>query len=279
MCQICVANLNGMSGFGDVLLPFVTRLRQIYQKTCLYQNGKKKNMDLDFSKQDGGGLANTYKMQVLPLWTFKDCSQELTEESAPDSVTDYHSINDSVLPSSPGDHPGCITPPFNLQRNGIRVLLFRECDTRGRKLLYDSKTVVRIPISDCSPAVPSCKTLFKSSWSTGSSQSTGNASAGSATHFTSNKGSASNVKSSATSSSSKSESFAEISNGYGYQVWSLMYIKGFSSFTLFFLYSLSSTLLNNNWALILQTCKCPFSHFILLCFLVLPMFYFTCSIM
>ncbi|XP_037782391.1 uncharacterized protein LOC119578829 isoform X2 [Penaeus monodon] len=117
----------------------------------------------------------------------------------------------------PGDQPGCLAPPFNLQRNGIRVLLFRECDTRGRKLLYDSKTVVRIPIPDCSPAVPSCKTLFKSTFSTGSTQSAGSTSTGSATHLTPNKGSACNVKSSATSPSSKSESFAEISNGYGYQ--------------------------------------------------------------
>lgn len=207
---------NGMSGFGDVLLPFVTRLRQIYQKTCLYQNGNKKKMDLNSGSQDGSGLANAYRMQVLPLWTFKECSQGVQEKCASKTDCDYHSINDSILPSSPGDQPGCVSLPFNLERDGIRVLLFRECDKRGRKLLYDSKTVVRVPLSDSSSTVPTCKTLFKSSWSSGSS-SAGFSLATPASHFPSNKGSASNVKSSATTTSPKSETFTEVTNGYGYQ--------------------------------------------------------------
>ncbi|XP_042238034.1 uncharacterized protein LOC121876739 [Homarus americanus] len=110
-------------------------------------------------------------------------------------------------------------PPFHLQRDGIRVLLFRECDTRGRKLLYDSKTVVQVPISDSSSVVPSCKTLFKTSWSSGSSVSSVNSAA--APHVSqviNNTNSSINVKSTAPSSSSfKSDIFAEISGGYGYQ--------------------------------------------------------------
>merc|ERR1711962_671933 len=49
--------------------------------------------------------------------------------------------------------------PSCLEKEGIRVLLFRECDVRGRKLLYDSKTVVRVPVAESSTAT-SCKALF-----------------------------------------------------------------------------------------------------------------------
>lgn len=43
---------------------------------------------------------------------------------------------------------------FNLNKDGIRVLLFRECERRGRKLLYDSATVVRVPVSSLAVTSP-----------------------------------------------------------------------------------------------------------------------------
>ncbi|KAF2351129.1 Folliculin-interacting protein middle domain [Trinorchestia longiramus] len=39
---------------------------------------------------------------------------------------------------------------FDISSGGIRVLLFRECERRGRKLLYDSNTVLRVPATSLS---------------------------------------------------------------------------------------------------------------------------------
>lgn len=38
-----------------------------------------------------------------------------------------------------------------ISRDGIRVMLFRECERRGRKLLYDSATVVKVPAASVCP--------------------------------------------------------------------------------------------------------------------------------
>ncbi|XP_064119888.1 uncharacterized protein LOC135224626 [Macrobrachium nipponense] len=111
--------------------------------------------------------------------------------------------------------------PFSLEKDAIRVLLFRECDQRGRKLLYDSKTVVRVPIAEsASSGMPSCKTIFKSSKYSGSFITSSSSGAGSSsaptTHPTPKKSSSGHIKSASTSSS-KSDVFAEINGGYGYQ--------------------------------------------------------------
>ncbi|XP_066991475.2 folliculin-interacting protein 2 [Anabrus simplex] len=71
--------------------------------------------------------------------------------------------------------------PFNFSKEQVRVLLFRECDARGRKLLFDSSTVKKTAMESqqCS------KTKFGTR-----SKSDG---------------------------SKKTETFIEITNGYGYQ--------------------------------------------------------------
>lgn len=68
--------------------------------------------------------------------------------------------------------------PFPFSREQIRVVLFRECDFRGRKLLFDSKTVKKIQITS-NTKVPN--------------------------------------SSSVVNTSKKDEIYVEISNGYGYQ--------------------------------------------------------------
>ncbi|XP_071514108.1 uncharacterized protein [Panulirus ornatus] len=117
------------------------------------------------------------------------------------------------------NQPGGGSPPFHLAKDGIRVLLFRECDARGRKLLYDSKTVVQVPVTENTSNVSSCKAPFKSSRTSGSSvtslPSGGISSAAQQFQVTTNKIS-SNLKSSGCSSP-KLDVFAEISGGYGYQ--------------------------------------------------------------
>ncbi|XP_050694259.1 uncharacterized protein LOC126984571 [Eriocheir sinensis] len=96
--------------------------------------------------------------------------------------------------------------PISLQKDGVRVLLFRECDTRGRKLLYDSKTVVQVPLGDAAPhaAPPAPKTLFKGSW--------GGAGGPSAQQHAQTKSPAS-----ARAQQKSETSYAEVSDGYGYQ--------------------------------------------------------------
>ncbi|XP_045626020.2 uncharacterized protein [Procambarus clarkii] len=105
-------------------------------------------------------------------------------------------------------------PPFHLQKDGVRVLLFRECDSRGRKLLYDSKTVVRVPVAENWSAPPSCKALLKNSWSSGPAGSIMLSNTQLSQH-NSTTTSSSNVKSSTLSS--KSDGFVEMSSGFGYQ--------------------------------------------------------------
>jgi hypothetical protein len=38
--------------------------------------------------------------------------------------------------------------PFNFNKDQVRVLLFRECDWRGRKLLFDSKAVQKVSLEN-----------------------------------------------------------------------------------------------------------------------------------
>lgn len=94
------------------------------------------------------------------------------------------------------------SPPILLQKEGIRVLLFRECDTRGRKLLYDSRTVVQVPIGDAAPHAPSPapKALFKGSWGT----------VGASSLPQGHKPQAGRL------AGARSEAFAEVGGGYGY---------------------------------------------------------------
>ncbi|KAK4298705.1 hypothetical protein Pmani_028960 [Petrolisthes manimaculis] len=109
-------------------------------------------------------------------------------------------------------------PPFPLQKDGIRVLLFRDCDTRGRKLLYDSKTVVQVPLSEApvaSTSVPSCKTLFKASW--GVSGASGVPTVGSGGASQTGQTVASRGNKARAPTSSKPDVYAEVSGGYGYQ--------------------------------------------------------------
>ncbi|XP_063852907.1 folliculin-interacting protein 2-like [Scylla paramamosain] len=93
--------------------------------------------------------------------------------------------------------------PLLLQENGIRVLLFRECNTRGRKLLYDSKTVVQVPLGDAAPHASSAapKALFKGSWG----------SVGPPAQLPSHKCPVGRT------AGQRNDAFAEISGGYGYQ--------------------------------------------------------------
>ncbi|XP_045107449.1 uncharacterized protein LOC123502264 [Portunus trituberculatus] len=94
--------------------------------------------------------------------------------------------------------------PLLLQKEDVRVLLFRECDTRGRKLLYDSKTVLQVPLGDAAPHAgpPAPKALFKGSWG----------SVGGAMSLQAHKTPV--VRSTA---GQRSEAFAEVCGGYGYQ--------------------------------------------------------------
>ncbi|XP_069949880.1 folliculin-interacting protein 1-like isoform X3 [Cherax quadricarinatus] len=128
----------------------------------------------------------------------------------------------------PPPHPVFFSPqkqsaappaPFNLQKDGVRVLLFRECDSRGRKLLYDSKTVLQVPVAEipaAAAAPPSSRMSFKSSWSSGLRGSGSGSMPPVATQTT--KTPCLGVKTSAaTNTSYKSDAFVEISNGYGYQ--------------------------------------------------------------
>ncbi|XP_018015508.1 uncharacterized protein LOC108672375 [Hyalella azteca] len=41
----------------------------------------------------------------------------------------------------------CSSRGFEISTSGIRVLLFRECERRGRMCIYDSSTILRVPVS------------------------------------------------------------------------------------------------------------------------------------
>lgn len=74
---------------------------------------------------------------------------------------------------------------FEFNRGQVRVLLFRECERRGRKLLFDSKAVKKIPL----PSILQCSKLRKGV-------------------------KAEEIK--------KAEAFVEITNGFGFQVIKLI---------------------------------------------------------
>lgn len=71
-------------------------------------------------------------------------------------------------------------PSFDFSKDQVRVVLFRECERRGRKLLFDSKAVRKIPLT----SVLQCSKLRKGM-------------------------KAEDIK--------KADAFAEITNGFGYQ--------------------------------------------------------------
>jgi len=75
--------------------------------------------------------------------------------------------------------------PFNFSKDQVRILLFRECDWRGRKLLFDSKAVQKVRLE----SQPCRKLKF------GSCQKLDN---------------------------NKSDAFVEVTNGFGYQVRSVI---------------------------------------------------------
>lgn len=70
---------------------------------------------------------------------------------------------------------------FSFSEDQVRVVLFRECDFRGRKLLFDSQSVQKVPLPSTVSKTPP------------------NILCSSPQH-------------------SKNEVFVEMSNGYGYQV-------------------------------------------------------------
>lgn len=169
MCQYCwgECEAGGGGGPGMSLLPLVTRLRRLYKRAL----GKA-----------GVGI---------------------TDASTPQAKTNTPDTPLSPPPDSPDSVVRAGASPVHLEKGGVRVLLFRECDTRGKKLLYDSKTVVQVPLGDGAPhnAPPASKTLFKGSWG-GAGASAAQQSRSSASAKTQHKG----------------ETYAEISDGYGYQV-------------------------------------------------------------
>lgn len=224
MCLICYDCVTSMSSAVDVLLPLITRVRQLYKKCFLNQNGKREDRGNEGSPADVCH-SKSVVMQFSPIYRSIECLQENSSVCGCDDSSSIIPENCfTPLYSSQNQSRGG-TPPFHLQKDGIRVLLFRECDSRGRKLLYDSKTVVQVPITESSSNVSSCKTLFKSSRTSGSSftslTSGGASSAAQQCQVATNKIPSCNFKSAA-SSSSKSDVFAEISGGYGYQVSSVI---------------------------------------------------------
>lgn len=151
---------------------------------------------------------------MLDLAAEQDVPQDIPQ--AKDSVCkDSSASPDTPAPLSPLSQshasPDSVVrqgaAPISLQKDGVRVLLFRECDTRGRKLLYDSKTVVQVPLGDAAPhaASPAPKTLFKGSW--------GGAGGPSAQQHAQTKSPAS-----ARAQQKTETSYAEVSDGFGYQV-------------------------------------------------------------
>lgn len=79
----------------------------------------------------------------------------------------------------------CSWRPFNFSSDQVRILLFRECDWRGRKLLFDSKAVQKVRLE----SQPCRKLKF------GSCQKLDN---------------------------KKSDAYVEVTNGFGYQVRSIV---------------------------------------------------------
>ncbi|KAK7057030.1 hypothetical protein SK128_000545 [Halocaridina rubra] len=213
MCHHCELLEMGMLGIGSVLLPLVTRVQRLQKK--LHYQGKRMRDDINMGVgKEGTCISN---MAMHSSCSVTQISKELSKKySFNDNTLEMHSINNIPCSSHCGSSCG-EGAPFRLQRDGIRVLLYRECDTRGRKLLYDSKTVVRVPIAESAASgVPSCKTMFKTGkYSTPSSSSMGVSSISVSHHV--KKSSTSNIKSQTASSSSKSDTFAEITGGYGYQ--------------------------------------------------------------
>lgn len=74
--------------------------------------------------------------------------------------------------------------PFNFSKDQVRVLLFRECDWRGRKLLFDSKAVQKVSLENqhCSKLKFGSRQKFDSK---------------------------------------KTDMYVEVTNGFGYQVGSI----------------------------------------------------------
>lgn len=75
----------------------------------------------------------------------------------------------------------CSHKSFEFSKDQVRILLFRECERRGRKLLFDSKAVKRIPCTN----VPQNSRARRAGKTEGIT---------------------------------KAENFVEISSGFGYQV-------------------------------------------------------------
>lgn len=221
MCQYCLSQGASMSCKDDVFLPLITRLRHFSKLFSSSRHGKRKNMD----RKGNGSNTDASEQRDTPIQLLPDViSQCLCDES--------HNFDEqcsSPIRSSQQQKPRCrgTVQPFHLEKDGIRVLMFRECDTRGRKLLYDSKTVVQVPVGDTSSSssTHSGKTFKGStaaggSWSSGTSVGAGGAGvlpiarSPSPHHTAITTSPATNTK----TSNPKSERFAEISGGYGYQV-------------------------------------------------------------
>ena len=117
-------------------------------------------------------------------------------------LSSRRSTPEPILPYSSVPEPSVSPKLCHLDKEGIRVLLYRECDKRGRKLLYDSKTIIRLPIPESSS---SNKAIFR-------------------TNVSSNSSSSSNIRhhqsslKPSSSSGSKLDMYDEINNGYGYRV-------------------------------------------------------------
>lgn len=224
MCQFCWYE-DSSSMLGDVLVPKVTWLRQVYKRIC----HRKKNSSCYESKgtMTRVGIANQIPHKVERAWGYVSPLSSGTgagesQEAGVDSHSHQHSSSLDSYQKTQAARTRETEPPFPLQKNGIRVLLFRDCDTRGRKLLYDSKTVVRVPLSEApitSPSVPSCKTLFKASWGVSAASGAplvGSSGVSQTGQTMANK--SNNARASTSATFSKPDVYAEVSGGYGYQV-------------------------------------------------------------
>lgn len=221
MCQFCWYE-DSSSMLGDVLVPKVTWLRQVYKRIC-YR--KKSSCNKSKGTMTRVGIADQIPQKVERAWGYvSPLSGGTGEGESPDAGVDSYSHQHSSSPDSYQKTQAARTretvPPFPLQKDGIRVLLFRDCDTRGRKLLYDSKTVVQVPLSEApiaSPSVPSCKTLFKASWGVSAASGVPSVGSGGVSQTGQTMANKSN-NARASASSSKPDVYAEVSGGYGYQV-------------------------------------------------------------
>ncbi|CAL4069543.1 unnamed protein product, partial [Meganyctiphanes norvegica] len=147
MCVQCKPHKCDMRAAADVLSPLCAKIRQFYKKQWIKLGQSIPNNE----EIKEGDILETDCVTIQDLVRVPSACNEIEFNGIHD---DQH-FTDKCYISNSSLHPF----PTCLEKEGIRVLLFRECDVRGRKLLYDSKTVVRVPVAESSTAT-SCKALF-----------------------------------------------------------------------------------------------------------------------